>query len=126
MSGWTIPKRELTIKLEGDFEGAELTCKLDVSIKIFLELQKLSSDASTIVKSYEMFGNNILLNWNFTNEDGSKLPANGKGMLELTPAIAIGILGAWTNQASGNPISSDSELPSGITLEEELTKTETK
>ena len=126
MSGWAIPKRDLTIKLSGDFEGAELTCKLDVSIKIFLELQKLSADASTIVKSYEMFGDNILLNWNFTKEDGSKLPANGKGMLELTPAVAIGILEAWTTQASGNQKSSDKELPNGITLEEESTKTETK
>ena len=41
MSDFIVPQRELHINLEGDFEGAELVCKLDVSIGIFMELQKL-------------------------------------------------------------------------------------
>ena len=126
MSGWTVPQRELHINLEGDFGGAELVCKLDVSIGTFVELQKLSAQENTIINSYEKFGEEILISWNFLDGNGKALPPNGKGMLALSPGLAIGILSAWTSQASGNPIDSSNELQDGSTLAEESTKTETK
>ena len=122
MSGWTVPQRELHINLEGDFGGAELVCKLDVSIGTFVELQKLSSNAETIIESYRNFGDNILLDWNFKNKDGFALTPDGAGMLQLPPAVAISILGAWTTQASGNPVDSDKTLNDGNMSEAESTK----
>ena len=126
MSNFIVPQRELHIKLEGDFEGAELVCKLDVSIGTFVKLQKLSSQEETIVESYEMFGEEILISWNFTDDKGKELPANGEGMLALSPGLAIGILTAWTSQSSGNPIDSSNELLNGNTLAEESTEMEKK
>ena len=124
MTKWIVPQRELTIDLTGDFEGARLVCKLDVSIQTFLDLQSLSTDEKTIIESYKKFGDEILLSWNFTNSEGAVLPATGQGMLDLPPAVAIGILGAWTKEASGNPIDSSNELQNGSTLAEESIKTE--
>jgi|TARA_B110000116_G_C16413185_1_gene392785 hypothetical protein len=124
MTKWIVPQRELTIDLTGDFVGAQLVCKLDVSIQTFLDLQQLSTNENTLIKSYEMFGDEILLSWNFTKEDGSALPASGKGMLGLPPAVAIGILTSWTKEASGNPIDSSNELQNSSTLAEESIKTE--
>ena len=124
MTKWIVPQRELTIDLTGDFEGAQLVCKLDVSIQTFLDLQSLSTDEKTIIESYKKFGDEILLSWNFTNSEGAVLPATGQGMLDLPPAVAIGILGAWTKEASGNPIDSSNELQNGSTLAEESIKTE--
>ena len=126
MSNFMVPQRELNINLEGDFGGAELTCKLDVSIKTFIELQKLSAHEDTVIESYKMFGDEVLINWNFMDEKGKALPANGEGMLHLSPALAIGILGAWTTQASGNPIDSSNELQNGDMSAEESIETETK
>jgi hypothetical protein len=126
MSNFMVPQRELQINLEGDFGGAELTCKLDVSIGTFVELQKLSANEGTVIDSYKKFGDEILISWNFTDAQGKPLPPNGEGMLALSPALAIGILGAWTSQVSGNPIDSSNELLDGSTLAEESTKTEKK
>ena len=126
MSNFMVPQRELHINLEGDFAGAELTCKLDVSIKTFIELQKLSAHEDTVIESYKMFGDEVLISWNFTDEKGKTLPANGEGMLQLSPALAIGILGAWTTQASGNPIDSSNKLQNGDMSAEESIETETK
>jgi hypothetical protein len=125
MTKWVVPQRELTIDLTGDFAGAQLVCKLDVTIQTFLDLQQLSTDEETIIKSYEKFGDEILLSWNFTKEDGSALPATGKGMLDLPPAVAIGIISAWTREASGNPIDSSNELQNGNMSEAESIKKET-
>jgi len=124
MTKWVVPQRELTIDLTGDFAGAQLVCKLDVTIQTFLDLQQLSVDENTIIESYKRFGDEILLSWNFTKEDGSALPATGEGMLGLPPAVAIGILSAWTKEASGNPIDSSNELLNGNTLVEESIKKE--
>jgi hypothetical protein len=124
MTKWIVPQRELTIDLTGDFAGAQVVCKLDVSIQTFLDLQQMSTSEESIIKSYNKFGEEILLSWNFTNSDGTDLPATGEGMLELPPAVAIGILGAWTREASGNPIDSSNELQNGSTLAEESIKTE--
>ena len=126
MTKWVVPQRELTIDLTGDFEGGQVVCKLDVSIQTFLDLQRMTTDEDTIIKSYFKFGEEILISWNFTKSDGSELPATGQGMLDLPPAVAIGILGAWTREASGNPIDSSNELLNGNTLAEESTEMEKK
>ena len=126
MSDFIVPQRELHINLEGDFEGAEIVCKLDVSIGTFIELQKLSGKEDTVVESYKMFGDNILISWNFLDANNKAIPPNGQGMLALSPGLAVGILTAWTSQASGNPIDSSNELQNSSTLAEESTETEKK
>ena len=126
MTKWVVPQRELTIDLTGDFEGGQVVCKLDVSIQTFLDLQQMTTDEDTIIKSYFKFGEEILISWNFTKSEGSEFPATGQGMLDLPPAVAIGILGAWTREASGNPIDSSNELLNGNTLAEEATEMEKK
>jgi hypothetical protein len=122
MSKWIVPQRELTINLTGDFEGAQVICKLDVSLQTFIDLQHLSADETTVIESYKKFGDEILKNWNFTDANGKELAPTGEGMMSLPPSVAISIIGAWTREASGNPIDSSNELLNGNTSEEELTE----
>ena len=68
MGNFKVPNREIVIMLEGDFAGAEIVCKQDVSIGTFLEMQKMSSNDDTIVESYKKFGNDILLRWNLVDD----------------------------------------------------------
>jgi hypothetical protein len=99
--GFKLPNRVLTMELE-EYEGSEVKCRLDIKMKTFFELQELANAESTetIMKAYEIFGDEILIEWNFEQEDGTPLPANGKGMHELSPQISMSLLSNWVQQIS--------------------------
>ncbi len=126
MGNFKVPNREIVIMLEGDFAGAEIVCKQDVSIGTFLEMQKMSSNDDTIVESYKKFGNDILLRWNLVDDKEKPIKADSDGMLSLSPDIAISILTKWTEYAAGNQNGSSPELQNGNTLAEESIPAETK
>jgi hypothetical protein len=113
--GFKIPNRKLVIEL-ADYEGAEVTCKLDVKMKTFFSLQDLASDNDSIESAYTVFGDQILESWNFENENGEEIPATAKGMLEIPPSIAIALMSAWTQEVSSGGMTSSTESPSGDTL----------
>jgi len=113
--GYKIPNRKLVIEL-ADYEGAEVTCRLDVKMKTFFSLQDLASDNASIISAYTTFGNEILESWNFENENGEPIPADADGMLDIPPAIAIALMNAWTEQVSSGKMTSSTESQSGDTL----------
>jgi hypothetical protein len=115
MMGYKIPNRKLVIEL-ADYEGAEVTCKLDVKMKTFFDLQDLTSDNASIISAYTTFGNEILESWNFENESGESIPADATGMLDIPPAIAIALMNAWTEQVSSGGMMSSTKSQSGDTL----------
>ena len=86
--GFKIPNRKLVIEL-ADFEGAEVTCLLDVKMKTFFSLQDLASDNKSIESAYTTFGNEILDSWNLETAEGKAIPATADGMLSIPPALAI-------------------------------------
>tara|TARA_Y100000401_G_scaffold113247_1_gene113693 strand:- start:1105 stop:1455 length:351 start_codon:yes stop_codon:yes gene_type:complete len=87
---------------EAEYEGLEILTKLDVSTKLFLSMQALTS--SNLVEDQEramrLFGNEVLISWNLQEEDGKKLPPDGDGFFSLPPNFAIKIITAWS-EASG-------------------------
>ena len=113
--GFKIPNRKLVIEL-ADFEGAEVTCLLDVQMKTFFSLQDLASDNKSIESAYTTFGNEILDSWNLETAEGKAIPATADGMLSIPPALAIALMSAWTEQVSSGGLVSSTELPSGDTL----------
>ena len=113
--GFKIPNRKLVIEL-ADFEGAEVTCLLDVKMKTFFSLQDLASDNKSIESAYTTFGNEILDSWNLETAEGKAIPATADGMLSIPPALAIALMSAWTEQVSSGGLVSSTELPSGDTL----------
>jgi len=115
MMGYKIPNRKLVIEL-ADYEGAEVTCRLDVKMKTFFSLQDLASDNASIISAYTTFGNEILESWNFENENGEPIPADADGMLDIPPAIAIALMNAWTEQVSSGGMMSSTESQNGDTL----------
>ena len=113
--GFKIPNRKLVIEL-ADFEGAEVTCLLDVKMKTFFSLKDLASDNKSIESAYTTFGNEILDSWNLETAEGKAIPATADGMLSIPPALAIALMSAWTEQVSSGGLVSSTELPSGDTL----------
>ena len=83
-----------------EYEGVEIRAKLDVSLRTFLDLQKLCSDSTPeeTAEIFKTFGETIIKEWNILDEDHSPVPATGEGFLELPPAICTAIIEAWSSQ----------------------------
>ena len=88
----------LTFPEGHEYEGVEIRAKLDVSLRTFLDLQKLGSDSTPeeTADIFKTFGETIIKEWNILDEDHSPVPATGEGFLELPPAICTAIIEAWS------------------------------
>lgn len=91
--GFQIPKnRTAKLKFE-EYPGMEVDAKIDVSVGDFMELQRLMNDEKPI-ELYPLFGDQILEGWNL-EDNGESIPADGEGMMSLSPVFANVIIGAW-------------------------------
>tara|TARA_R100001132_G_C3249745_1_gene77370 strand:+ start:619 stop:972 length:354 start_codon:yes stop_codon:yes gene_type:complete len=90
----------LTFPEGHEYQGVEIRAKLDVSLRTFLDLQKIGSDTTPdeTAKVFMTFGDVIVQEWNILDEDHSPVPATGQGFLELPPAICTAIIEAWSSQ----------------------------
>ena len=90
----------LTFPEGHDYEGVEIRAKLDVSLRTFLDLQKIGSDTTPdeTAEVFKKFGDIIVQEWNILDEDHIAVPATGDGFLELPPAICTAIIEAWSAQ----------------------------
>ena len=100
---YKIEPRTLTLILD-DYEGAEVVCRLNISLGDLLALQSpASSEIGAIRESYERFGRDILISWSIQDESGAPIPADAEGMMMLTPTMAATIMGAWGQQIVAVP-----------------------
>ena len=100
---YKIEARTLTLVLD-DYEGAEVVCRLNISLGELLALQApSSSELDAIRESYERFGRNVLIRWSVQDESGAPIPADAEGMMMLTPTMASAIMGAWGQQITSVP-----------------------
>lgn len=90
----------LTFPEGHEFEGVEIKAKLDVSLRTFLDLQKLDADstAEETADVFMKFGDKIIQEWNILDEDRSPVPPTGEGFMELPPSICTAIIEAWSAQ----------------------------
>ena len=90
----------LTFPEGHEYEGVEIRAKLDVSLRTFLDLQKIGTDSTPeeTAEIFKTFGEVIIIEWNILDEDHSPVPATGEGFLELPPAICTAIIEAWSSQ----------------------------
>jgi len=74
----------------------------DVTLKSFFQLQigLSSGEAEQMQKACEIFGDEILADWDVTDEKGKAIPANAKGFQALPLQLAIAVMTAWTEQAA--------------------------
>ena len=100
---YKIEARTLTLVLD-DYEGAEVVCRLNISLGELLALQApASAEVNAIRESYERFGRDVLISWSVQDESGAPIPADAEGMMMLTPTMASAIMGAWGQQIISVP-----------------------
>ena len=93
-----IPKRTARLVFGNDYEGAEVVVRLDVPVGTFLEIQDLVADEKQL-QVFQVFGEQILDDWNVMTEDGGKIPADGNGMKAIPIDLANLILQQWVEVA---------------------------
>lgn len=72
--GFVLPDRIARLVFEGtELDGAEVRCRLDVPLGIFLEFQRLMSDdsnADAFERSLNLFAERVLVDWNLEDALG--------------------------------------------------------
>ena len=102
---YTVQRRRAILKFaDPDYEGIHIEARLDVDLRMFLDLQALASspenNAADLRAAFQMFGDEVLESWNLQDEDGTVLTPDAAGFLSLPPALGTAILGAWTEAAT--------------------------
>lgn len=98
-----IVRRTAPIVFEGTaWDGTEMTCLLDVPMRVFFEFQRLSL-AEDAESAYRKFGDEVLKGWNLEEDDGSPMPADGEHMLSLPPALSRMVISSWMEAVAEVP-----------------------
>lgn len=102
--GFRVRPRLVHLDFEGtDLEGAEVDCRQDIEMEVFVECQRLLSsmtpeDMSNLTVLAGLFGEHIVADWNLEDEGGSPYPVSGEGMQQLPGRVALMLIAAWTRQ----------------------------
>jgi hypothetical protein len=104
--GFIIPKaKQITVKLNGDYKGAEFTCITKPSMATMIAITM--GESEDIAAPMMSFGDLVLVSWNLETEDGAIEPT-GEGMLSLDADLSGAILAAWSDEVA-NPTESANE-----------------
>jgi len=96
-----LPKRTALLTFVGDFEGAEVRCALDVTLRIALQIDELR-ESGPHQEMLRLFAEAILMEWNLDDDDGQPIPPTFEGMQDLSPPFLSAMIGAWSS-AMGEP-----------------------
>jgi hypothetical protein len=84
------------------YAGAEVTVRLDLPMRLFLELERVQADQGAQAALQEM-AKQVLLSWNLDDAAGNPIPCDATGILEVPPALAMAIMEGWRDAVSGVP-----------------------
>src|SRR3990172_12111213 len=98
--GFRVPVRTALLVFEGDYEGAEVRCVLDVPMGYLLDFSRLAGgDAKAIKEAFVRFSAEVVIDWNLEDDDGKAIAAKPDGLLKVPPAMANLIVGKWLEAA---------------------------
>tara|TARA_Y100001951_G_C11297545_1_gene276732 strand:- start:3651 stop:4049 length:399 start_codon:yes stop_codon:yes gene_type:complete len=93
--------RVANISFEGtDFDGLEIKARLDLPMKIVLEIQRLVASEKTedSIKANTIWCDKVLESWNLTDDEGNEIPANSENALAVAPARMIAaVISKWAD-----------------------------
>lgn len=113
---YEVKRRTCTLDLGADYEGANVKCKLDVSMDLYFEFMALDqANPESIKSAMESFGREVLISWEI-EEDGEKLPADADGLKRLPPALVLAMIQSWAQGAGDVPLVSAAPSLNGSTL----------
>ena len=92
---------KLTFPEDHEYYGMVIRARLDVDVKTFLDLQRLtaSEDGEETKEAFLKFGNEIVLEWNLHDENAQPVEASGEGFISLPPLVCSAIIESWASTA---------------------------
>ena len=102
---YTVQRRRAVLEFSDPaYEGMHIEARLDVDLRMFLDLQSLAStmdnNPESLRAAFRLFGDEVLQSWNLRDEDGTVLSPDADGFLSLPPSLGTAILGAWSSAAT--------------------------
>lgn len=94
-----LVRKTQTIELTGDYEGGVMTVvtstPISFAVKILAMDEASAADQEALIRE---FGDDVLVSWNFTDEDGVDIPASGDGMVSIDAEAFNALMEAWTKR----------------------------
>jgi hypothetical protein len=101
--GFRIPDQTAHITFNGtDYDGAEIWVRLNVSFAHYIALRE-AAEGDDQAKMAELFGSEVLMEWNLEDASGEPVPTTGDGMLQIPLSLAMLIVQHWIEAVSGVP-----------------------
>ena len=101
--GFRLPERTARITFEGtDYDGAEIRVRLSVTFAQFIALRE-SAQGEDQEGMARLFGENVLMDWNLEDADGTPIPANGDGMMALPLDLTNRVVQHWVEAVAEVP-----------------------
>jgi len=99
--GFRLPEKTARITFEGtDYDGAEIRVLLSVTFGKFIALRESAQgeDQETMAR---LFGEDVLMDWNLEDDDGTPIPADGDGMLAIPMELTNLVVQHWVEAVAG-------------------------
>ena len=100
--GFRIPEKTAHLTFEGDYEGAEVWVRLNVSFGEFLKIQQ-NNNSENYGEMAQRFGDAMLVSWNLEDDGGNPIPASAEGMMAIPVEFATMIVNEWVEATTGIP-----------------------
>ena len=97
--GFRLPMRTGRLVFGGDWQGAEVVVRLDVPVRVFMDIQDLVASDQPL-KAFDIFGEKIIVGWNIQDEDGMPIEPTGKGMGKVPIRFANLVVEQWVEVAT--------------------------
>ena len=81
-----MPVRTCKLQLEGDFAGFELVMRLNPNLRVIKDMASGDMDALTAALG------EVILQWNFPDEEGKPMPAPSQETIEELPIDLITLI----------------------------------
>lgn len=92
--GWQLPDRTIVLEFTGDLEGLEVTCTKNAELQVYLTLETLWR-TDKVEEMYRLFGDAVLLSWNYQDAKGEPVEPSGDSMCALPPDLSGSISRNW-------------------------------
>src|SRR3972149_7134404 len=90
-------ERRATLVFDGDYKGAEVTVRLNVPMRVFIEARRVAA-AQDWEPVLGYFVAEVVRGWNLENADDQPVPVTSDGLASVPLDFLTRLLTEWANQ----------------------------
>src|SRR3990167_8739878 len=99
--GFRAPTTLKIVFEDGAYAGAEIDCRLSVSLEKVMTYSRLagdSEDGAALDTLMRQFGEEIVIGWNFEDDDGQPLPLTADAFMNQSLPLRAAVVKHWLTQ----------------------------